>query len=309
MSLQKNILNTISYYDVLDYPLTSFEIWKYLTVADGRATEEDKCSLGNLVETLETGAIKKHIEEYRGFYFLRGRKELVERRIEKDKNSIEKYKLAQKVVRWLRFVPFVRMVAVAGTVAMKNCEPESDIDFLVALESGRIWTGRLLVTGMIHILGKRRYGDKIQDRICLNHYIASQSLEIKKKGLFAAGEYSFLYPLLGFDFYEEFGKSNRQWIGGYKPNYSFDELKPFRYVEATHASRALQNGFERLINFLGGARIETWLKEKQTTRIEKNPLTHKAGGYIEYNDDNLVFLPEPRLDEEFTKNFVKDLED
>ncbi len=339
--LSRNILETIIYYDILDFPLTSFEIWKYLTVAEENADEKDECSLGDVVEALESRDLKKHIEEFWGFYFLKGRKELVERRIQNDKNSIAKFKIAERVAWWLRFVPFVRMVAVTGTLAMKNSEKNSDIDFLVVLEKGRIFTGRLLVTLTVHLLGKRRYKKKIKNRICLNYFITVGSLEIKRQDLFAANEYSFIYPLfdhivipteakrsrgiykdeavashraihedpsvssrqnvetsLGMtkkSVFCQFGEANIEWIKKYKPNFEFSDLKPAKYyVEHSQFSRFIQKAREALLNFIFGDRMELWLKKKQIERIKKNPLTYKKGGYVEYNDENLVFLPEPQ---------------
>ncbi len=300
MSLFRNILATISYYDILNFPLTSFEVWKYLLAwnmehGTWNNNNVEKSTLGEIVETLESRELKKYIEESRGFYFLKGRKKLVERRIQNDKNSIVKYKIAERIVWWLRFVPFVRMIAVTGTLAMKNSERSSDIDFFVVLEKGKIWTGRLLVTLVVHLLGKRRYGNKIKNRICLNYFIAAGSLEIKRQDLFAANEYSFIYTLLGFDIYKKFGEANIGWIKKYKPNFEYEDLKPAKYyVEHSQFSRFIQKFRENLINFLGGDRIESWLKKKQIEKIKRNPLTYKKGGYVEYNDENLVFLPEPQ---------------
>ena len=114
---------------------------------------------------MESEELKKYIEEFRGFYFLKGRKDLVDRRIQCDKNSAVKFEIAQKAALWLKYVPFVRMIAVTGTLAMKNCEKNSDIDFFVVLEKGRIFTGRLLVTLIVHLLGKTaiRKKDKKSD--------------------------------------------------------------------------------------------------------------------------------------------------
>lgn len=295
--LTKNILQTVIFYDILNFPLTSFEIWKYLTVEGEQLEVKDKkaeCSLGDIVETLENEDLKKYIEEYNGFFFLKGRQYLVEERIERDKNSIEKYRIAEQAAGWLRFVPYVRMVAITGTMAMKNCEKSSDIDFFVVLEKGRIFTGRLFVTVLVHLLRRRRYGKKIRNRICLNYFVTTGSLEIKKKDLFAANEYSFLYPLLGFGIYRKFAEANAGWIKRYKPNCFFDDIEPFRYVADGKFSSSIRNFLEHLINFLRGDRIEAWLKEKQVVRIERNPLTNIEGAYIEANDENLVFLPEPQ---------------
>jgi len=313
--LTKSILQTVIYYDILNFPLTSFEIWKYLIA-------EKSCSLGEVVEALEDKKLEKHIEEFRGFYFLRGRKKLVSGRLQNDKNSIAKFKIAEKVAWWLRFVPFVRIVAATGTLAMKNCEKNSDIDFFVVLEKKRIFTGRLLVTLVVHLLGRRRYEDKVTNRICLNYFITTGNLEIQRKDLFAANEYSFIYPLFaclpdyakhygwGFDIYKKFGGVNIGWIKKYKPNFGYDDLKPAKYfVEHSWFSRFVQNTKESLINLFWGDRIELWLKKKQIEKIKRNPLTYKKGGYVEYTDQNLIFLPEPqgpRIEEEWQRG-IKDI--
>jgi predicted nucleotidyltransferase len=326
--VQKNILATIIYYDVLNFPLTSFEVWKYLLA-------ENSCSLGDIVEALENDELKNSIEEFRGFYFLKGRKNLVERRIQNDKNSIEKFEIAEKEARWLKYVPFVRTIALTGTLAMKNCEKNSDIDFFVVLEKGRIFTGRLLATAMVHFLGKRRYGKKIKNRICLNYFTTTGSLEIQRQDLFAANEYSFIYPIFdslvipmqtgiqefndsGFStgsrvkpgmtkksVFSEFCEANFTWIKKIKPNWEIPELKPAKYfVEYSKISNAIQNILESLINALWGDKIESWQKRRQIARIERNPLTQKPGAYIEYTDENLIFLPEPqsvRIEEEWQR--------
>lgn len=297
-SLSKNILQTIVYYDILNFPLTSFEVWKYLIA-------EKNCTLGEIIEALDSEDLKKRVEEFRGFYFLRGRKKLVGERIQNDKNSIVKFEIAEKVARWLRFVPFMRMIAATGTLAMKNCEKNSDIDFFVVLEKGWIFTGRLLVTAMVHLLGKRRYGKKIKNRICLNYFVTIGSLEIERQDLFAANEYSFIYPLFGFNVFREFCEANLDWINKFKPNWEVPGLKPARYyAEHGNFSRAVQKTLENLINFLFGDRIEAWQKRRQIARIKRNPLTYKKGGYVEYTDENLVFLPEPqgrRIEEEWQR--------
>ena len=332
-SLSKKIINTIVYYDILDYPLTAFELWKYLTATSGDAIEKYKCSLGEVVEALDSEETKKRIEEYRGFYFLRGRNNLVEKRIQNDKNSIAKYKIAERVVWWLRFIPFVRMIAVTGTLAMKNPKFGSDIDFFVVLEKGRIFTGRLLVTAMVHLSGKRRYGRKIKNRICLNYFITTGSLVIQRQDLFGANEYSFMYPLFsanvipteakrsgGIDKNEavashrvvhedpsttlgmtknsvfcQFCEKNIEWIKKFKPNWEAPEIEPAKYyTKHGKIGESIQKSNETLINFLGGDIIESWLKRKQIEKIKANPLTRKGGAYIEATDDNLIFLPEPQ---------------
>jgi hypothetical protein len=197
------------------------------------------------------------------------------------------------------------MIAATGTLAMKNCEKDSDIDFFVVLKKERIFTGRLLVTAMTHVLGRRRHGKRIRNRACLNYFTATGNLEISRKDLFAASEYSFVFPLFGFGTFKKFSEKNISWIKKYKPNFKYGDLKPAKYfVEVKPLQQGVQRFFEGLINSLGGDRIETWLKKKQIARIERNPLTYKEGAYIEATDENLIFLPEPqggRIEEEWQR--------
>jgi hypothetical protein len=319
--LPKKILSTVIYYNILDYPLTAFELWQYLIADEGDATPKNKCALGKIIEVLESEEIKNNLEEYRGFYFLRGRKDLVAKRIQSDKDSIPKFKIAERAARWMRFVPFVRMVAVTGTLAMKNPERNSDIDFFVVLERRRIWTGRLWVTIVVHFLGIRRHKEKIKNRICLNYFITTGNLEIERQDLFAANEYAFIYPLFaypnryakrggrGFDTFQKFCSANREWINRFKPNWEAPEIEPAKYfTEHSGISQFIQRTAETLINFLGGDIMEAWLKEKQIEKIETNPLTHREGAYVEATDENLVFLPEPqgpKIYEEYKKDLEK----
>jgi hypothetical protein len=286
--IAKNIYQTILYYDILNFPLTSFEIWQYLIAEEG-------CGLSEVVDALEGKDLENKIEKYRGFYFLPGRKDLAARRIQNDKNSSVKFEIAERVTRWLRIIPFVRMVAVTGTLAMKNCEKDSDIDFFVVLEKGRIFTARLLLTGMVHILRKRRYNQKIKNRICLNYFVAADKLEIERQDLFASNEYSFVYPIFGWAFFQKFCESNADWIKKFKPNWKIPELEPARYfLDDGRQNTGFQKFFENLINLFWGDRIEAWLKDLQIKRIERKSRMLKPGAYIQATDQNMIFLPDPQ---------------
>ena len=81
--LSKNILANLAYYDVMDYPMTSFEIWKYLTKVQSSKfkvqSEEEKHTLCDIIKELENENLKKKIEEYRGFFFLKAGRILLSR--------------------------------------------------------------------------------------------------------------------------------------------------------------------------------------------------------------------------------------
>jgi hypothetical protein len=304
-NLYKNILSTVVYYDILDYPLTSFEIWKYLIrdqeiVGGGK----EKKSLGDIIRELESDEIKKHLDEYRGFYFLKGRKELVEQRIERNKISEKKFKTIRKICHLIRCVPFVRMIAVTGAVAMKNAGEKSDLDLMVAIKGGRIFTGRILVTGLVHLLGMRRYGKKIANRICLNYFITDKSLEISLKDLFSSSEYSFIVPVFGWKCFREFQNKN-EWIKKYRENFQPDEIAGWKIIKDSAFSKSVRRIGELILNF---NLIEKNLKKFQMKRISEDPRTMKQGSFVTANDNELIFLPDPQGPEIYEK-FKKKMEE
>jgi len=290
-ALSKSILETVAYYDVLSYPMTSFEIWKYLLtrndIADG---DDSEIVLSDIVRELNEDELKKHIGQHHGFYFLKGRNELADERIKRNKISEEKIRIIEKVVKALRFVPFVRMVAVTGRVAMKNAKKKSDLDLLIVIEEGKIFTGRLLATGLVHLIGKRRYRNKIKDRICLNHFITTGSREIMLKDLFSSSEYFFMLPIFGQEEYDKFRKDN-SWIKGYHSNYQLSGIMNLKMIDDSWLSSFLKGIGEGILSV---GIIEEKLGDWQKKRIENDPRTHQEGGMTVADSKALIFLPHPQ---------------
>jgi hypothetical protein len=289
--LTKNVLTTLTYYDVLDYPMTVFEVWKYLTRVNGEeAANEEGVSLLDVSKELEGEALKRFVRKNHGFYFLRGRENLVEQRLERNKIAEKKIKIAKRVAKFLRFVPFVRMVAVTGRLAMKNTEKKSDLDFLVVLKNRRIFTGRLLVTLAVHLLGKRRYGRKIEDRVCLNHFLSKNYLKISLEDIFSSSEYYFILPLFGQKTFRKF-KERNSWIKKYKINYFSHESANLKNIPDSFWAKNFRKFGEKILGF---DFIEKKLRKWQLQRIAKDPRTHQNGSLIIANDERLVFLPNPQ---------------
>ena len=292
--LSQKILTTLTYYDIMDYPMTAFEIWKYLIGSNNESLSENQekieIKILDVIKELENEELKKKTEEYRGYYFLKGRRELVEKRIEKNKVAERKFNKTRKAVWFMKFVPFVRMIAVTGTLAMKNTERSSDLDLLIVLKHGHIFTGRTLVTLMTHLLGVRRYGDKIANRVCLNFFITDQSLKINIKDLFSSSEYFFILPMFGYETFLEFQKAN-DWIGEFRENYTGEKIANLKIINDSQYSKIIRTIGEVIFSFRF---IENWLKKWQTKRIMQDFRTHIFGAMVMADDNALIFLPEPQ---------------
>lgn len=291
-TLSKNIIATIAYYDIFDYPMTSFEIWKYL-VRDTVFSSDDeveRVSLGDVVRELESDTVRRAIGNDSGLYFLHGKQTLVKRRLERGKTAIGKLKGVARLAKLLRFFPFVRMVALTGSLAMKNSKASGDWDLFVVMRSGHIWTGRAFFTSVLHMLGIRRHGKKVRDRACLNYWVTTDSREIVTKDLFSSNEYFFIVPLFNFVEFQKFQESN-QWIDRFRVQYRVNQLPHLLCVEDFWLSRLVRDIFEII---LSDPWLETKLATLQKKKIEANPKTKLFGSFIEATDKALIFLPKPQ---------------
>lgn len=294
--LYKNIIATITYFDVNDYPLTSFEIWKHLIKINSNTNkleneEQDNYSFREILKVLKTEEFKKYVAEKNGFYFLQGRDKIIEKRRQNEVISVYKIKKLQKKVHLLRFTPFVQMICLTGKLSQKNGSNKSDLDVLIVLKSGHIWTGRFLVTFLTQILGWRRHGKKQKNRICLNYYVTEKSLKVPTQDLFSAQEYSFILPLFdNNNYFNKFQRANREWIQSYKPNYDIYAFKSDLTIADCKFSHFFRLVFERILSFNF---IENILRHIQKHKILDNPKTKVIGSLIIANDKHLVFLPEP----------------
>ena len=320
---KKLILATLTYYDLFDFPLTLEEIEKFLIqpeVLNKGSTFESRSSRSNLEESVEISrlnlGIQKEIEklvreglviEDRGFYTLSKREQIIPVRIRKMQIAQKKLEHARRVAGWMSLVPYIRGVFASGSLALQNTSEDSDLDFFVITKAGRIWTARFLVTGLLSFLGVRRKANQqiAPDKVCLNHYISDDALEIKNQNIFTARIYAHLVPLY---LHKTFQHSQECWNVLSKNHTLLSEFKHknqwvLDYVMSwpTNDEYLVKNNLflnfaKRLFELIGnsplGSLFEKFVRNYQKSRIECNPKTHEPNGRIDYTDQVLQFHPD-----------------
>ncbi|MCX6734967.1 MAG: hypothetical protein NTZ25_03590 [Candidatus Peregrinibacteria bacterium] len=88
------------------------------------------------------------------------------------------WKKVEKYVRYLNFVPFLRMVAVCNNLAFSNLNDKSDIDLFIVAKKGRLFMVRTFVTAILHLLGVRRHRNKVAGRFCLSFFVDDSCLNL-----------------------------------------------------------------------------------------------------------------------------------
>jgi hypothetical protein len=91
----------------------------------------------------------------------------------------------------MALLPFVRMVAVTGALAVDNISARPDIDLLVVAEPGRVWVCRRFLIVLVRLA--RVFGDDV----CPNYVIAQSKLDLEQRDFFTAHELAQMVPMSG----------------------------------------------------------------------------------------------------------------
>lgn len=289
--LTSRIIFTLKFFDLQDLPLTLIELYVFLLsdpVEIKQAVNENwditqdmqpstLVTIDELLTCLEHDC-KDEVTCEKGFYCLRGREALIDKRLDNYMYGIQRERLIRKFIGGLRYLPFIRGVALAGSQAFGQQKLQSDIDLLIITEPGFLWLGRTLVTGYFQIIGKRRHGAAIANRFCLNHYIAAPKEVVEYKNLYTASEYIKLRPLIFSDVVRRFQFNNKQWITSLFPNVEFLKIGAER-------QSSMQAWLEKIFTNRFGFWLEKKLKSWQLPKIRTDEK------FIVVKDDELSFHP------------------
>jgi len=172
-NLRRAIISVIAFFDLFEYPLSAFEIWKYL---DRRIDFSEIFKILNK----ELVALSPVIESKWGFYFLKGRKNNIITRQKRYNYTNQKIKIARRFSKVFSFWPFVKLTAVSNLIGDHNLRDESDIDFFIITSTKRIWLSRFFCAGLAKLLNSRPRVNNKKNKICLSFYIAENDLNLNK---------------------------------------------------------------------------------------------------------------------------------
>jgi len=293
--LRDPILATLAYYDILNVPLTLFEIHKFLISPSrfSRIPVSEPITLGQINEEVQGLLKNETIQTKNGFYLLPGRQQLYNLRIEREKIAAEKWKKFLKITRWFQTVPYLRGIMASGSMALGSTDQDSDFDVLVIAASGRLYTCRMFLSLAASLFrARRKRFDKIApDKFCFNHYITDNALAIRHESLYNAQTYIHLKPVfISNKLFEGFYASNL-WLNKYV--YNFRPANQF--IRRSVRKSIILYSVAVLAEFISNNRLGDWLegvlKNYQHNRIRSNPTTYEKGGRIIFTDSELEFHP------------------
>jgi hypothetical protein len=208
---------------------------------------------------------------------LQGREALASLRETRRQSSERLWAAARRWSAVLGCLPFVRMVAVTGALAVDNAPPGDDIDFLIVTAPGRVWLARALA--VVTVRAARLFGAGL----CPNYVLAESALEQKRRDLFIAHDLAQMVPLVGLRVYQQMRAANA-WASRYLPQAS----TPLR----SESERALPGWAVRLQLWgealLGGGLgdgLEHWEQARKLRKFA--PASGQAGSAAELDADHV----------------------
>jgi len=206
---EKAVLKTLLYFDIFHYPLQADEIRKFLCIAISREL---------FFETLLGLLAKKMIFSHIGYYSIHDNPLLVQRRAKANKKAESLLIKAKRIGKFLYHFPFVRAVAISGSLSKNVADEYSDIDFFIITGANRLWVART----MMHLFKKLTYITGSQHQYCMNFYINESNLKINEENIFTAIEIKTLVPVSGNQVMNNFLNRN-SWADDWLPGFSGKE--------------------------------------------------------------------------------------
>jgi hypothetical protein len=246
----RSVFHTLAYADIFDYPLTAPEVYRYLT------------SLKSSPEEVNHALTDKTLFAQVGDYFvLRGREEIVETRKRRAEIADGLWPKAVRYGRIIASLPFVRMVAVTGSLAMKNTDEGNDVDYMIVTAPNHLWTCRalsLLIARFARLEGVR---------LCPNYLVTTNAMDLKERSLYVAHEFAQMIPLSGMEVYRELRRLN-PWARDYLPN-ALNEPEMPQGMQPTSNFFIFQKVLETFLSLPIGRWLEKWEMDRKIARLTR----------------------------------------
>jgi len=224
---EEAILATLSFFGILDIPLTEEKIWQnlYKIPASKETVRQDLNRLieRNIVYVAETFRFPQNggLKTSATYFSL---KPIDEIKLLANQAEIEKrWERINKYYWLLSLVPFIEQLSVINSLALGNATAESDIDFFVVTKPRRLYFVRTLIILIFRTFGIYKTKNKIKDQFCFGFYVTIDGLDLS--GALIPGEdphfafwFASFVPLFGKRQYERLVAKNR-WIYDYCPNF------------------------------------------------------------------------------------------
>ncbi len=259
ISYSEDILSLLAYFDIFKHPLTVSDIQRMKGLSEAIILEQL-----NILVTTNICFV------WQGYYGLSAEtQENAQRRLVAEKNAEQYWSKVKKYSQRIANFPFVRGVAISGSLSKGVMTDDGDIDFFIITEPNKLWITRslLILYKKIRLLNSRKY-------FCLNYFVDTNNLAIIDKNIFTAVEVAHLIPVYSQDdLFDRFYDQNswvKEFINSPAP-ITINALPSdgFYRIERDVKIKKSKHTKEKWLSGSFGNRLERWTHKKTLKRWMK----------------------------------------
>jgi hypothetical protein len=265
--LRIELLKALSYFDVFEHPLNLKELQNLSSETKGNSTSVE-ASLEQLVQ-------EQLCYRQGEYYSLREDiSTLLEKRKQKEVQAASYFKKLPAYASIIRYFPFVRGIAISGSLSKGVMHQKGDIDYFIITHPGRLWICRslLILFKKIFLLNSRKY-------FCVNYFVDEDNLKIIDKNIFTAVEVSFLAPVYNAPLFDRLKKENT-WTQAYFPHFEHPIKLSLKggnpWLKSVLEKLFIGRAADRLDLFLMKLTYKRWRKKFGHFNEEKLELTMRS---------------------------------
>lgn len=213
------VIHTLGYFNLFKHPLTRNELRAFLSV------EISQEKLNAVVDALlAEGAVS----ETGGFVQLATSPDLAALRQPKEERARMWLRKVPRYAGIIARFPFVRAVAVSGSISKLSATENADVDFFIVTAKNRLWIARTL----LHLFKKLTFITGHQHLFCMNYFVDESRLALPQENIFTAIELYTLIPVYNGSLVQQLKAAN-PWVRTLLPNHDGTHLahvqsaKPF----------------------------------------------------------------------------------
>jgi hypothetical protein len=213
------IARSVVYASLFEYPLTLAQLRQTLI--------ESAQTPSQVLATYNGSAILQEAIEFRdGLFFPKGRADLIDERRRREARSRAFLRSHRLLLQLVCALPYVRMVALSGSIAHLNLEGAGDLDLFIVTRGRRVWSATVAVLVLAKLLRRRRI-------VCANFVVADSRLVLEQQDLFTASQVIHLKPLVGRNVFLQLLDKN-PFVFRFYPNFHAADAGsvPFRPMRA-----------------------------------------------------------------------------
>lgn len=178
------VLQMVLYFDIFHHPLTTGELTRL--VAPGQAGAVESACAG----LAASGRLRRQGR----FCFVPGEHATVARRRRRAAHAERAWPKARAAAAALARLPWVEGLMVTGSLSKNSMTADGDVDFLVLVAPGRVWT----LKSLLQVL-RRPLPHPIHELLCTNYLLSTDQLAIDDRNLYTAIELATAVPVFGRD--------------------------------------------------------------------------------------------------------------